>query len=153
MPMMLGVCFLCPSMDCLWHKYHYCPQCHQKVVLLVYIIILDRTRKPEKIILIRRELLHGKYIKVYDSLCNIDILDMCGIEMLATHIWTHSLLLVKIHMCPTKSYGTRINLVVLMWVLTNQRESVEKCVLLAFLLVSDMYDMSYIDTGTDSCYI
>lgn len=31
MPMMLGVCFLCPSMDCLWHKYHYCPQCHQKV--------------------------------------------------------------------------------------------------------------------------
>ncbi|KAI9125817.1 hypothetical protein K1719_003235 [Acacia pycnantha] len=31
MPFMLGVCFLCPSMDCLWHKYHYCPQCQQKV--------------------------------------------------------------------------------------------------------------------------
>ncbi|KAJ1383242.1 LPS-induced tumor necrosis factor alpha factor [Sesbania bispinosa] len=31
MPMMLGVCFLCPSMDCLWHKYHYCPECHEKV--------------------------------------------------------------------------------------------------------------------------
>ncbi|KAK7272792.1 hypothetical protein RIF29_13832 [Crotalaria pallida] len=31
MPMMLGVCFLCPSMDCLWHKYHYCPNCNQKV--------------------------------------------------------------------------------------------------------------------------
>uniref|UniRef100_I1KZF9 LITAF domain-containing protein n=1 Tax=Glycine max TaxID=3847 RepID=I1KZF9_SOYBN len=32
MPMMLGVCFLCPSMDCLWHKYHYCPKCQEKVV-------------------------------------------------------------------------------------------------------------------------
>ncbi|CAH9112794.1 unnamed protein product [Cuscuta europaea] len=31
MPMMLGVCFLCPSMDCLWHKYHYCPTCNEKV--------------------------------------------------------------------------------------------------------------------------
>ncbi|CAI9093123.1 OLC1v1028543C1 [Oldenlandia corymbosa var. corymbosa] len=31
MPMMLGVCFLCPSMDCLWHKYHYCPSCGEKV--------------------------------------------------------------------------------------------------------------------------
>ncbi|KAK9698108.1 hypothetical protein RND81_08G083100 [Saponaria officinalis] len=31
MPMMLGFCFLCPSMDCLWHKYHYCPSCGEKV--------------------------------------------------------------------------------------------------------------------------
>ncbi|XP_052184325.1 GSH-induced LITAF domain protein-like [Diospyros lotus] len=31
MPMMLGVCFLYPSMDCLWHKYHYCPSCKEKV--------------------------------------------------------------------------------------------------------------------------
>lgn len=31
MPMMLGFCFLCPSMDCLWHKYHYCPSCNEKV--------------------------------------------------------------------------------------------------------------------------
>ncbi|RAL55019.1 hypothetical protein DM860_013715 [Cuscuta australis] len=31
MPMMLGVCFLCPSMDCLWHKYHYCPRSTEKV--------------------------------------------------------------------------------------------------------------------------
>ncbi|XP_043706839.1 GSH-induced LITAF domain protein [Telopea speciosissima] len=31
MPFMLGVCFLCPSMDCLWHKYHYCPSCNEKV--------------------------------------------------------------------------------------------------------------------------
>lgn len=31
MPFMLGICFLCPSMDCLWHKYHYCPSCGQKV--------------------------------------------------------------------------------------------------------------------------
>ncbi|XP_077250430.1 GSH-induced LITAF domain protein-like [Tasmannia lanceolata] len=31
MPSMLGVCFLCPAMDCLWHKYHYCPSCGEKV--------------------------------------------------------------------------------------------------------------------------
>ncbi|KAK8985353.1 hypothetical protein V6N11_068615 [Hibiscus sabdariffa] len=31
MPFMLGICFLCPSMDCLWHKYHYCPHCAAKV--------------------------------------------------------------------------------------------------------------------------
>ncbi|KAM0962255.1 hypothetical protein ACFX13_021835 [Malus domestica] len=31
MPMMLGCCFLMPSCDCLWHKYHYCPSCHEKV--------------------------------------------------------------------------------------------------------------------------
>ncbi|MBA0877862.1 hypothetical protein Goshw_029743 [Gossypium schwendimanii] len=31
MPFMLGICFLCPSMDCLWHKYHYCPACTEKV--------------------------------------------------------------------------------------------------------------------------
>ncbi|CAN6551013.1 unnamed protein product [Malus baccata var. baccata] len=31
MPMMLGCCFLLPSCDCLWHKYHYCPNCQEKV--------------------------------------------------------------------------------------------------------------------------
>ncbi|KAL0680937.1 hypothetical protein Bca4012_047784 [Brassica carinata] len=31
MPFMLGFCFLCPSMDCLWNKYHHCPQCGNKV--------------------------------------------------------------------------------------------------------------------------
>uniref|UniRef100_A0A0D9VGD5 LITAF domain-containing protein n=1 Tax=Leersia perrieri TaxID=77586 RepID=A0A0D9VGD5_9ORYZ len=31
MPFMMGVCFLCPSMDCLWHKDHYCPSCGEKV--------------------------------------------------------------------------------------------------------------------------
>ncbi|KAL6634258.1 hypothetical protein ACP70R_026929 [Stipagrostis hirtigluma subsp. patula] len=31
MPFMMGICFLCPSMDCLWHKYHYCPSCGEKV--------------------------------------------------------------------------------------------------------------------------
>ncbi|KAG2240274.1 hypothetical protein Bca4012_024297 [Brassica carinata] len=31
MPFMLGFCFLCPSMDCLWNKLHYCPQCGNKV--------------------------------------------------------------------------------------------------------------------------
>ncbi|KAA0065514.1 LPS-induced tumor necrosis factor alpha factor [Cucumis melo var. makuwa] len=30
MPFMLGVCFLWPSMDCLWHKYHYCLNCKEK---------------------------------------------------------------------------------------------------------------------------
>eukprot|EP00252_Welwitschia_mirabilis_P024321 TRINITY_DN7175_c0_g1_i1.p1 TRINITY_DN7175_c0_g1~~TRINITY_DN7175_c0_g1_i1.p1 ORF type:complete len:149 (-),score=21.79 TRINITY_DN7175_c0_g1_i1:276-722(-) len=31
MPFMLGICFLCPGMDCLWNKEHYCPNCGQKV--------------------------------------------------------------------------------------------------------------------------
>ncbi|KAM0935984.1 putative LITAF domain containing protein [Dioscorea sansibarensis] len=31
MTFMVGFCFLCPSMDCLWHKYHYCPNCGEKV--------------------------------------------------------------------------------------------------------------------------
>ncbi|XP_002985838.2 GSH-induced LITAF domain protein [Selaginella moellendorffii] len=26
-----GVCFLCPSCDCLWHKEHFCPSCSTKV--------------------------------------------------------------------------------------------------------------------------
>ncbi|KAF9607099.1 hypothetical protein IFM89_032215 [Coptis chinensis] len=30
-PFGLGICFLCPSGDCLWHKYHYCPNCKEKV--------------------------------------------------------------------------------------------------------------------------
>ncbi|RID42204.1 hypothetical protein BRARA_J02111 [Brassica rapa] len=30
-PFMLGFCFLCPSMDCLWNKQHHCPQCGNKV--------------------------------------------------------------------------------------------------------------------------
>lgn len=29
--MMVGFCFLLPSMDWLWHKYHYCPNCGEKV--------------------------------------------------------------------------------------------------------------------------
>eukprot|EP00249_Psilotum_nudum_P010161 c22373_g1_i3 orf=510-1004(+) len=28
---LVGVCFLCPGLDCLWHKEHYCPNCGQKV--------------------------------------------------------------------------------------------------------------------------
>lgn len=31
MPFGVGICFLLPSHNCLWHKYHYCPSCHQKV--------------------------------------------------------------------------------------------------------------------------
>lgn len=37
MPFMLGVCFLCPSMDCLWHKYHYCPSCNEKVWFVIFL--------------------------------------------------------------------------------------------------------------------
>ncbi|XP_057771258.1 GSH-induced LITAF domain protein-like isoform X1 [Salvia miltiorrhiza] len=40
MPFMLGVCFLCPSMDCLWHKYHYCPSCNEKVKLVTFLYVL-----------------------------------------------------------------------------------------------------------------
>ncbi|KAA0068093.1 LPS-induced tumor necrosis factor alpha factor [Cucumis melo var. makuwa] len=36
MSFMLCVCFLCPSMDCLWHKYHYCPNCKEKSLLPVF---------------------------------------------------------------------------------------------------------------------
>ncbi|KAJ7298448.1 hypothetical protein O6H91_23G018200 [Diphasiastrum complanatum] len=28
---MVGICFLCPSCDCLWNKEHYCPNCGNKV--------------------------------------------------------------------------------------------------------------------------
>ncbi|GJY65638.1 putative ribonuclease H-like domain-containing protein [Tanacetum coccineum] len=31
-PFMVEVCFVCPSMDCLWHKYHYCPHCNAMLV-------------------------------------------------------------------------------------------------------------------------
>ena len=55
--------------------------------------------------------------------------------MLARHILTHTF--QHIHMGPTKSCGSHIHLVGPMWILTNQRECVEKyvlkCVLLAFL--------------------
>jgi len=53
---------------------------------------------------------------------------------------THSLWLVEIHMGPTKFIWDPHDLVGLMWILTNQRECVEKCVLegvlLAFLLLN-----------------
>jgi len=74
-------------------------------------------------------------------------------EMLATHLLTHtfqhSLWLVKIHMGPTKSCGSHINLVGPMWILTNQRECVEKYVLegvlLAFLIQNNnMVKVDYI---------
>ena len=56
-----------------------------------------------------------------------------------THFSTHSLWLVKVYMGPTKSCGSHINLMGPMWILTNQIECVEKCVLegvlLAFLII------------------
>ncbi|KAG7609034.1 LPS-induced tumor necrosis factor alpha factor [Arabidopsis suecica] len=42
MPFMLGFCFLCPSMDCLWNKQHHCPQCGNKVLL--YVFFMPATR-------------------------------------------------------------------------------------------------------------
>ena len=59
-------------------------------------------------------------------------------EMLATHLLTHtfqhSLWLVKIHMGPTKFTWDPHDLVGPMWILTNQRECVRKCVLKGVLL-------------------
>lgn len=42
MPFMIGVCFLCPSMDCLWHKYHYCPSCGEKARHLPILTLFSR---------------------------------------------------------------------------------------------------------------
>jgi len=59
-----------------------------------------------------------------------------------THFSTHPFWLVKIHMGPTKLIWDPHDLVGPMWILTNQRECVEKCVLegvlLAFLLKSNI---------------
>jgi len=57
--------------------------------------------------------------------------------MLATHILKHTFQhtwLVKIHMGPTKFTWDPHNLVEPVWILTNQRECVEKCVLEGVLL-------------------
>jgi len=56
-------------------------------------------------------------------------------DMLPTHILTHSLWLVKIHICPTKSWGTHIYLVGHISVLTNKKKCVENCLLKCELLV------------------
>jgi len=66
-----------------------------------------------------------------------------------THFSTHSFWLVKIHMGPTKSCGSHINLVGPMWILTNQRGCIEKCVLedvlLAFLITwRNLYKFLYV---------
>jgi len=51
-----------------------------------------------------------------------------------THFSTHSLWLVEIHMGSTKFIWDPHDLVGPMWILTNQRECVEKCVLEGVLL-------------------
>jgi len=51
-----------------------------------------------------------------------------------THFSTHFFWLVKINTGPIKSCGSHMNLVGPMWILTNQRECVEKCVLEGVLL-------------------
>ena len=50
-----------------------------------------------------------------------------------THLSTHFLWLVNTHMGPTKCIWDPHDLVGPMWILTNQRKCVLKCVLLAFL--------------------
>jgi len=67
--------------------------------------------------------------------------------------YTHSLWLVKIHMDPTKSCGSYILFVGPMWILTNQKKCVEKCVLegvlLAFLLyLSSLHEYMVILTNS-----
>ena len=58
--------------------------------------------------------------------------------MLATYFniyfSTHSFWLVKIHIGPTKSCGSHVNLIGPMWILTNQKECIEKYVLEYMLL-------------------
>jgi len=55
-------------------------------------------------------------------------------EMLTTHIITHFFWLIKIHMRPSKFIWDAHDLVWPMLILTNQKECVAKCVLLAFLI-------------------
>jgi len=59
--------------------------------------------------------------------CKYKIREMLATYIL-THFSTHSFWLVKIHMGPTKFIWDPHNLVGLMWILTNQRECVGKCV-------------------------
>ena len=65
-----------------------------------------------------------------------------------THFSTHSLWLVKIHMGPTKSCGSHINLVGRIWILTNQRECIEKCVLEGVLLAFLIFQLRAIKVNT-----
>jgi hypothetical protein len=51
-----------------------------------------------------------------------------------TYFSTHSLSLVKIYTCPTKTYGSHRYLVGSMWILTNQKECIQKYVLKYVLL-------------------
>jgi len=51
-----------------------------------------------------------------------------------THFSTHSFWLVKIYIGSTKLCGFHMNLVGFIWISTNQRECVKKCVLECVLL-------------------
>jgi len=75
--------------------------------------------------------------------------------MLTKHILTYILWLIKIHMGPTKSCGFHVNLVGLMWILTDQKECIKKCMLLAFLSVlnSNVYLLPFHLTSNSSLFI
>jgi len=60
-----------------------------------------------------------------------------------THFPIHSLWLVKIHMGPTKSCGSHINLVGPMWILTNQRECWKMCVKMCVASISLLKDLHF----------
>jgi len=69
---------------------------------------------------------------------------MLATEIL-THFSTHSLWLVKIHMGPTKFIWDPHVLVEPMWILTNQRECVGKCVLECVLLAFPLnYNLNFL---------
>jgi len=62
-----------------------------------------------------------------------------------THIPIHSFWLVKTYMGSTKSCESHISLVSPMWILINQRECVEKCVLECVLLVFLIYIIWFVN--------
>jgi len=69
-----------------------------------------------------------------------------------THFSTHSIWLVKIHMGPTKFIWDPHALVGPMWILTNQRECVEKCVLECVLLTFLIKFYKYLTFKKDSMF-
>ena len=80
------------------------------------------------------------YWNICYLLAHVDILMMRNVSNTSsnTYFSTHSLWLIKIHMGPTKFTWDPHDLVGPVWILTNQRECVEKYVLegvlLAFLI-------------------
>jgi len=74
-----------------------------------------------------------------------------------TQFSTYSFWMVKIHMSLTKSHGSQINLVDSMWILTNQNECVEKCVLecilLEFLKTEALMNIALSNVCSQGCHL